>query len=92
MKHNIKLSLNKNEISSWEELPEKSQYSLFVKDVDINNKEHFINEILKEFIKTDETLIPIFKEKIALWLKNMNDEEIENIEEEILRDFIYEMF
>ena len=92
MKHNLKMSINKNEISNWEQLTDQSNYSRLVKDADINNKENFINEILKEFIKTDDTLIPIFKEKLALWLETISDEELENIEEEKLRDFIYEMF
>ena len=73
-------------------LADQSNYSRLVKNVDINNKEYFINEILKEFINTDETLIPIFKERLTLWLNNTNDEEIRNIEEEKLKDFIYEMF
>lgn len=92
MKHNIKLVLNKNDNTSWEELTDRSNYSLLVKDNDIENKGKFIDAIINEFEKTDETLMPIFKEKLALWLESMNDDELENIGEEKLRDFIYEMF
>tara|TARA_B110001450_G_scaffold250914_1_gene270276 strand:+ start:182 stop:460 length:279 start_codon:yes stop_codon:yes gene_type:complete len=92
MKHNIKLGLNKNDNTSWEELTDRSNYSLLVKENDIENKNQFIDEIIKEFEKTDETLIPIFKEKLVLWLETMNDDELENIGEEKLRDFICEMF
>lgn len=92
MKHNLKLVLNKYDNTSWEELTDRSNYSRLVKENDIENKNQFIDEIIKEFDKTDESLMPIFKEKLALWLEAMNDEELENIGEEKLRDFIYEMF
>ena len=92
MKHNIKVSINKGEISSWVQLADQSNYSQLVKEFDITKKEQFVDEIIKEFDKTDESLMPIFKEKLALWLEAMNDEELENIGEEKLRDFIYEMF
>ena len=92
MKHNIKISINKSEISNWEQLSDQSNYSRLVKENDIENKQQFVDAIIKEFEKTDETLMPIFKEKLALWLESMNDKELNKIGEEKLRDFIYEMF
>ena len=92
MKHNIKLSINNDENSYWKESLDQSNYSVLVKEIDINNKEKFIDEILKEFENTDESLIPLFKEKLTLWLEAMDDNELDIIKEEKLRDFIYEMF
>ena len=92
MKHNIKLSINKNEISSWVQLVDQSYYSRLVKEFDIVNKGQLVDEIIKEFENTDVSLIPIIKEKLAIWLETMDDKDLDVAENEKLRDFIYEMF
>lgn len=92
MKHNIKLSINKNEISSWEQLADQSNYSHLVKQFDVVNKEEFVDELIKEFENTDASLIPVFKEKLVLWLETMDEKDLDVAENEKLRDFIYEMF
>lgn len=92
MKHNIKLSINKNEISSWVQLADQSYYSRLVKEFDIVNKGQLVDEIIKEFENTDVSLIPIIKEKLAIWLETMDDKDLDVAENEKLRDFIYEMF
>ena len=44
MKHNIKLVLNKYDNTSWEELTDRSNYSLLLKENDIENKNQFIEK------------------------------------------------
>tara|TARA_B100000886_G_C20043030_1_gene334558 strand:- start:85 stop:363 length:279 start_codon:yes stop_codon:yes gene_type:complete len=92
MKHNIKISINKNEISNWEQLSNQANYSRLVKDFDIEDKQQFVDDLIKEFENTDASLIPVIKEKLILWLETMDDKDLDVAENEKLRDFIYEMF
>ena len=82
MKHNIKISINKNEISNWEQLADQSNYSHLVKQFDVVNKEEFVDEFIKEFENTDASLIPVIKEKLVLWLETMDEKDLDVAENE----------
>ena len=92
MKHNIKLDFDKSCNSCWEDFTDEVQYCKEVKEIDILSKEYFINEMVKEFKNTDSLLLPIFKEKLSIWIDSTDDNEIQTNSNQKVRDFIYEMF
>jgi len=91
MKHSILID-NKGSDSHWVSIDETDSFSSTVKSLETDNSEELANAILTEFKLTPEELKSEFKVKIISWLNEMEESDLESLESEKVRDFIYEMF
>ena len=92
MKHNIKFVKKDDETSYWITPNIGNGYISSCLSSEISDKEDFVNAILKEFCYSDDTIIPLMKEKLDKWIEAMDDKDLEIYDGEKLKDFIYEMF
>ena len=91
MKHNIKLVLKRGE-SNWVQIENPEKYCLPTVGIESSDIKETVEALIKEFEHTDESLKPLFKDKLILWLENTNENDFRFSENEKIRDFIYEMF
>ena len=91
MKHSIDI-IKTTQTSHWIKVPEKKIYSVSVRPIETESLEELVEAILMEFNQTSDELKPLLKEKLATWLNEMKDSDLELADTEKIRDFIYEMF
>lgn len=91
MKSNIDVS-KKEESSFWKEVIPCDRYTLSTLPIEEEDPKRLVEAILAEFHQTNDALKPLMREKMLKWLSEMTEKDLENGENEKVRDFIYEMF
>ncbi len=87
-----KIIKENNKLSNWIQLEKDGPYTESASQLENENTIELINYILSQFQETPQTLTPLFKERLMIWLENLNETEYKTEENEKIRDFIYEMF
>lgn len=91
MKSSIEVN-KKEESSFWKEVAPCDRYTMSALPIEETDIKLLTDAILAEFHQTNDELKPLMHERILRWLSEMSDEDLENLENEKVRDFIYEMF
>lgn len=92
MKNSIQQQKPKDSQSYWITPDASEKFSVASTPIEIEETESLVEAILAEFNNTDELLIPEMRIKLNNWLSTMTEEDLELINSEKIRDFIYEMF
>lgn len=89
---NNKIIKENNKVSNWIQLENPGPYTESALQLENGNTIELINYILSQFQETPQSLKPVFKERLMIWLENINESDYKIEENDKIRDFIYEMF
>jgi hypothetical protein len=87
-----KIIKENNKVSNWIKLEKTGPYTESASHLENENTIEVINYILSQFQETPKSLKPVFKERLIIWLENLNESDYKIEENDKIRDFIYEMF
>jgi hypothetical protein len=91
MKNSI-ITIKNNSDSYWITKDKSAPFSESTLPLEKSENIELVNYIVSQFEETSPSLIPIFKERLILWLENIDEATDLTEENEKIRDFIYEMF
>ena len=92
MKHSIQNNKPEESASHWIAPDTTDRFSVASAPIEVDELDALVDAILSEFNNTDETLLPQMQEKLTNWLNTMTEKDLELVNSEKIRDFIYEMF